>query len=86
MPNKSAGRKALRQSKKHAITNAVRKEKIRMAIKNVLKVTSAAEAKTLLSQVQQALDKAAKAGTIKFKTASRKLSRLSKKINKAVKK
>ena len=81
MPNKPAGRKALRQTKKHAVLNAARKEAFKNAIKKALKA-SGAEAKNLLSMAQKALDKAAKRGVIKKNTASRKLSRLMKKMGK----
>lgn len=79
MPNKPAGRKALRQTKKHAVLNAARKEAFKNAIKKTLKA-SGDEAKTLLRLAQKALDKAAKRGVIKKNTAGRKLSRLMKKI------
>lgn len=86
MPNKHSAEKALRQSKKHAILNVARKEKFRGAIKKAAKAVSLDEAKKLVRDAQQALDKAAKAGTIKKNTAARKLSRLMKRINKLAQK
>ena len=86
MPNKPSGAKALRQSKKHAAANLQRKDAFKNAIKKATKATSAAEAKKLAMAAQQALDKAAKTGAIKKNTASRRLSRLMKKINKLGKK
>ncbi len=81
MPNKSAGRKALRQSKKNAVANLARKEAFKGALKKVLKAKTVEEAMKLVIQAQKALDKAAKVGTIKKNTAARKLSRLMKKVH-----
>lgn len=80
MPNKPAGRKALRQTKTHAILNAVKRDAFKTAVKNVLKAKTPDEAKKLVVAAQKALDKAAKAGIIKPNTASRKLSRLMAKV------
>lgn len=80
MPNKSAGKKALRQSKKHAAANLLRKEAFRSAIKKTLKSSTVEDAMKMVIAAQKALDKAAKAGTIKKNTAARKLSRLMKKV------
>ncbi len=86
MPNKPAAAKALRQAKKHAAANLARKDAFKSAIKSVVKATSGADAKKLIVAAQKALDKAAKAGTIKKNTASRRLSRLMKRVNKLGKK
>ena len=86
MPNKPAGRKALRQTKKHAAANLIRKEAFRSAIKTTLKSKTVEEAMKMVIAAQKALDKAAKAGTIKKNTAARKLSRLMKKVHAMVKK
>ena len=80
MPNKQAGKKALRQTKKHAVLNQARREAFKTAIKKTLKSKTVEEALKLVIQAQKALDKAAKAGTIKKNTAARKLSRLMKKV------
>ena len=81
MPNKDSARKALRQNKKRAALNQVRRDAFKKAIKEVEKAASREQAVKLLCQAQKALDKAAKKGTIKKNTAARRLSRLSKKIN-----
>ncbi len=86
MPNKANAAKAYRQSKKRAARNLVRKDAFRNAIKKTLKAASLDEAKKMAKEVQQALDKAAKAGTIKKNTAARKLSRIMKRVNAMVKK
>lgn len=81
MPNKPAARKALRQTKRHAIQNQVRRESLKNAVKNVMKAKSKEEAAKLIVAAQKALDKAAKSGVIKKNTASRKLSRIMTKLN-----
>ncbi len=80
MPNKASARKALRQAVKRTVWNKTKKEAFKEAIKKVLKAESFEEAKKLISTAQKALDKAAKTGAIKKQTASRKLSRLMKKV------
>jgi small subunit ribosomal protein S20 len=80
MPNKQNAKKALRQSRKHAVLNKQRKDAFKDAIKKSLKA-SGEEAKKLAREAQQALDKAAKRGVIKKNTAARKLSRLMSKVN-----
>lgn len=81
MPNKASAKKALRQNIKRQARNAARKEAFREAIKKTVKAGSANEAKKLVRDAQKALDKAAKLGIIKKKTAARRLSRLMKKVN-----
>ena len=81
MPNKPAGRKSLRQSKKRAVLNLARKDKFKSAIKKTVKSATYEEAVKMVREAQKALDKAAKAGTIKKNTAARKLSQLMKKVN-----
>lgn len=71
----------MRRSAKRAAQNAV----VRSAYKNALKVakqtqTAGEELTKLLVAAQQKLDKAAKRGVIKKKTAARKLSRLMKRM------
>ena len=81
MPNKANARKALRQAAKRTAWNRAKKDAFKTAIKKVLTATSVEEAKKLVVTAQKALDKAAKTGAIKKKTAGRKLSRLMKKVN-----
>lgn len=83
MPNKQAAKKALRQTKKHAILNNERRTAYKNAIKKAVKATSTAEAKDLLRLAQKALDKASKRGVIAKNAAARKLSRLMKRLNAA---
>jgi len=81
MPNKNNARKALRQAAKRTAWNRAKKDAFKDAIKKVLTATSYEEAKKLIVTAQKALDKAAKTGVIKKKTAARKLFRLMKKVN-----
>lgn len=80
MPNKANAHKALRQSKKNAAANLIRRDAFKDAIKKVAKAGSLAEAKKLVASAQKALDKAAQRGVIKKNTAARKLSRLMQKV------
>ena len=87
MPNLRNAKKALRQTKKRALRNKTIKTAYKSATKAVKKAVAAGEDmgdKMVLAQIK--LDKAAKAGVIKKKTAARKLSRLMKSVNKAAKK
>ncbi|MFZ4405493.1 MAG: 30S ribosomal protein S20 [Pseudobdellovibrionaceae bacterium] len=79
MPNKDNARKALRQATKRAERNL----KVKRAYKAAVKVTltaAEAEIKEKLRLAQKMLDKAAKKGVVKKNTASRKISRLMKKV------
>ncbi len=86
MPITSSAKKALRQNAKRRKMNIARKNKIKSLIKEVRSLADKKkieEAKKLLPQVYKALDKTAKAGTIKKNTASRKKSRIAKLINRS---
>lgn len=85
MPIKKSAFKALRQSKKRHVINTAKKSKIHQITKQIKKAIAAnkkAEALKLIQEAYQTFDKAAKRGTIHKKTASRKKSRLMKKIGK----
>ncbi|MBP6859824.1 MAG: 30S ribosomal protein S20 [Candidatus Magasanikbacteria bacterium] len=81
MPNIQSAKKELRKMKKRAALNKVRRE----TYKDLLKKAEKTKAADMIKAAQQALDKAARTGVIKKNTASRKLSRLMKKLNKATK-
>ncbi len=88
MPIKKSAKKALRQSKKRRAQNLRRKKKIKdltKEIRNLISQKKIKEAKALLPQIYKILDKAAKVGTIKKNTASRKKSRITKLVNTAPK-
>jgi small subunit ribosomal protein S20 len=85
MPITKSAKKALRQSQKRRLFNQRRSRTMKSLLKKIrefIAENKKEEALKLLSQVYQALDKAAKGGVIKKNTASRKKSRLSKAIKK----
>jgi len=87
MPIKNAAKKALRQSIKRKKINDSYEHKIKNLIKEVRILVlqkKAKEAKDLLPDIYQILDKAAKVGTIKKNNASRRKSRITKLISKAL--
>ena len=84
MPNiKSAVRRA-KKSKKQALVNKIRKSKYKLAVKKMsvyLESGKIKEAKSYLVKYHSQLMKISKTGEFNKKTASRKISRLTKKIN-----
>jgi len=79
MPIIQSAKKALRGSAKKRVYNIRRQKKVEIAVKDVKKLVSdkkGADALKALSLVYKALDKAAKAGTIKKGAADRKKSRI----------
>jgi len=88
MPNiKSAIRRA-RKSKKQALVNRARKNKYKSVVKQMTTYLNSGklkEAKSFLPKFHSQLMKIAKTGTISKETASRKISRTVKKINKSKK-
>ena len=87
MPIKQASWKSLRQSRVHALRNKKRKEAVRTAVKSAVASLAKKEeaAKETVKKAIQALDKSVKSGLLKKNTASRKKSRLMKKLNALVK-
>ena len=87
MPNKQNAKKALRQSQKRGIRNTEVKTAYKKAVKEVNKLvaTGEKEVKEQMRLAQKFLDKAAKKGVLKKRTAGRKLSRLMKRASKAAK-
>lgn len=85
MPIKESAKKYLRQTKKHRMLNLARAKAVKDITKKIKKLVAAAkkdEAKKLIAQAYQAIDKAAKRGIIKKNTAARKKSRLMKMLSK----
>ena len=83
-----AAQKALRQSKRRRTVNIKRQINLKNLLKEVKLLVSQKkieEAKKILPQVYQILDKSAKVGLIKKNTASRRKSRIDKSINKTQK-
>ena len=85
MPNTKSAIQIVRRVNKQTIVNRIRKSKYKSIIKEIgLLITAQKkeEAIKLLPKFNSQLMKIAKVGVIKKKTASRKISRLTKKINK----
>ncbi|MDB5237979.1 MAG: ribosomal protein small subunit ribosomal protein [Candidatus Kaiserbacteria bacterium] len=84
MANTSSAKKAHRVSLRRRVFNARRKKAMKDSVKETSKLVkgkSAKEASAALPGVFQAIDKAAKNGTIKKNTAARMKSRISKQID-----
>jgi len=84
MPNKKSAKKELRKSVKREAANLKVKKLMKTTVKNSLKKVQAEDksVKEDLVMIMKNIDKAAKKGVIKKNNASRKKSRLMKKINK----
>lgn len=83
MANTSSAKKAERVSERRYVFNARRKKTMKDSVKTVTKLVAAKKGKDAeksLPALYQAIDKAAKNGTIKKNTASRMKSRLSKQV------
>ena len=83
MPNTKSAIRRVRRVKKQTQVNRIRKSKYKNAIKNMdllLKAKETAKAKKYFSKFQSILMQVAKSGIINKNTASRKISRISKKI------
>jgi len=81
MPITTSAKKALRQNVRRKERNLEYRNKLKNLLKEIRVLAAAkktGEAKKLLPQVHQILDKAAKVGVIKKNAASRKKSRLAK--------
>jgi small subunit ribosomal protein S20 len=83
MPNTKSAIRRVRRVKKQTQVNRIRKSKYKNAIKKMdllLKSESKAEIKKYYSKFQSILMQVAKQGTMSKRTASRKISRVAKKI------
>lgn len=83
MPNTASAIRKVRRVAKQTIVNRLRKSRYRAAIKKMeelIKVGKKEDIKKYFSSFQSILMKVAKTGTINKKTASRKISKISKKI------
>ncbi|NLZ74595.1 30S ribosomal protein S20 [Candidatus Falkowbacteria bacterium] len=83
MPNKKSAEKELRKAVKRNAANKKVSNKLKSLVKNNLKQINNSDqaVKQDYPKTIKAIDKAAKKGVIKKNTASRKKSRLMKKIN-----
>ena len=85
MPNTKSAVRRVRRVKIQSPVNRLRKSKYRSAIKkieNLINSNKMADAKKFFPKFQSILMQVAKTGTINKKTASRKISKISKKISK----
>ena len=85
MPNTKSAIQRVRRVNKQTFVNRIRKSKYKSIIKEISLLITAKkkkEAVKLLPKFNSQLMKIAKVGVIKRQTASRKISRLTKKINK----
>jgi len=83
MPNKKSAEKELRKNIKRKAANKTFADKLKATIKANIKQINAGD-KSVIEKIPltiKAIDKAAKKGVIKKNTASRKKSRLMKRIN-----
>lgn len=83
MPNKKSAVKELRKAVKRNAANKKVMNKLKDSVKTSLKQIKAGDKKVKeeFAKTIQAIDKAAKKGVIKKNTASRKKSKLMKKVN-----
>ena len=70
-----------RQDKKRRAINTAEMSRLRSAVNNVLKTTTADDAKKLYQQAVGIIDKAANKGLIKKNTAARRKSRITRHLN-----
>ena len=89
MPNTKSAIRRVKRTRRQASLNRIRKSKYKSAVKQMstyLESGKIKEAKSFLPKFHSQLMKVAKTGVISKKTASRKISRITKKINKIKKK
>ena len=85
MPNTKSAIRRVRRVKKQTSVNRIRKSKYRSAVKQMeelLKSNDKSKAKKYFSKFQSVLMQVAKTGSINKRTASRKISKISKSISK----
>ena len=85
MPNTKSAIRRVRRVKKQSLVNRIRKSKYKSAVKLMEEYLNSGEkekAKKYFSKFQSVLMQVAKTGTINKRTASRKISKISKKISK----
>ena len=83
MPNTKSAIRRVRRVKKQTQFNRIRKSKYKNSIKkmeNLIKKKEKAEAKKYFSKFQSVLMQVAKSGVVNKRTASRKISKISKKL------
>jgi len=89
MPNTKSAIRRTKRTQLQALVNRIRKSKYKSAVKQMtiyLESGKINEAKKFLPKFHSQLMKVAKTGVVNKKTASRKISRVTKKINYSEKK
>ena len=89
MPNTKSATRRTKRAQAQALVNRIRKSKYKSAVKQMsvyLESGKMKEAKSFLPKFHSQLMKIAKTGVISKKTTSRKISRITKKINNSRKK
>ena len=84
MPNIKSAVRRVRKSRKQTLVNRARKSKYKSVVKQMTTYLNSGkikEAKSFLPKFHSQLMKVAKTGTVSKKTTSRKISRITKKIN-----
>ena len=84
MPNTKSAIRRTKRTQAQALVNKIRKNKYKFAIKKMSTYLDAGkmkEARSFLPKFYSQLMKIAKTGVVSKKTASRKISRITKKIN-----
>ena len=84
MPNTKSAIRRTKRTQVQAKVNRIRKSKYKLAVKKMsvyLETGKIKDAKTFLPKFHSQLMKIAKTGVVSKKTASRKISRITKKIN-----
>ena len=85
MPNTKSAIRRVRRVKKQTSVNRLRKDRFKSIVREIndlIKSKKKKEAIILLPKLNSQLMKIAKSGVIKKQTVSRKVSRISKKLNK----
>ena len=83
MPNTKSAIRRVKRTRTQALLNRIRKSKYKSAVKQMstyLESGKIKEAKSFLPKFHSQLMKVAKTGVVSKKTASRKISRIAKKI------
>ncbi len=78
MPRIKSAKKAMRQSRRHAVTNRAQRSALRTALKRVHAASNEQEASTAYAAAVRLLDRAAQKGLIHRNNAARHKSRLAK--------
>ena len=84
MPNTKSARRRVKRTQIQTSTNRIRKSKYKSAIKKMQSYIDAgktSEARKFLPKFHSQLMKVVKSGVVSKKTASRKISKITKKIN-----